>query len=46
MGKLLGEKVGVPGVENALVLVSNWNGVKRRDEAVPGLNIKSNIQNK
>ena len=44
MGKLLGEEVGVSGVENTLVLVSNRDRVKRRDEAVPCLNIESNIQ--
>ena len=43
MGKLFGEEVSVPGVENALVLVSNRNGVERRDESVPCLNIMHNI---
>ena len=46
MGKLLGEEVGVPGVKNAHVLVSNRNGVKGRDESVPCLQIyiMKNIQ--
>ena len=43
MWKLLGEEMSVPGVENALVLVSNRNGVERRDESVPCLNIMHNI---
>ena len=32
MGKLLGEEVGVSGVKNALVLISNRDGVERRDK--------------
>ena len=43
MGKLFGEEVSVSGVKNALVLVSNRNGVERRDESVPCLNIMHNI---
>ena len=39
MRKLLGEEVGVPGVEDAQVLVSNRNRVQGRDESVPCLQI-------
>ena len=35
--KLLGEEVSVSGVFNALVLVSNGDGVERRDKLVPRL---------
>ena len=37
--KLLGEEVSVSGVFNALVLVSNGDGVERRDKLVPRLKI-------
>ena len=43
MGKLFGEEVSVPGMKNALVLISNRNRVERRDESVPCLNIMHNI---